>query len=140
MTTYGWNNTEYRDLPSKFERDFYKDVKTEENDGELSIHMNIPKNLINDISENTKKIAEEEIKKLVRDHLFQQPAFSWQTSSNERSFQPWVKDLVKEQLNEDRDIIIEKAAHELAASMKQSKIMREKFANQLDDILEDDLK
>lgn len=131
--------TAYGDIPSKFERDLYKDAKTEENDGELNIHMNLPKTLVFDISENTKKIAEEEIKKLVRDKLLKS-VYSWQPSVGDRPLQDWVKDLVKEQLNKDRDIIIEKAAHEFAVSMMKSKIMREKYANQLDDVLEDDLK
>ena len=137
ITMYQPNDTVYRDLSSKFECDLYKDAKTEENDGELNIHMNLPKTLVFDISENTKKIAEEEIKKLVRDRILK-PSYYWQSSDNERPFQDWVKDLVKEQLNKDREIIIEKAAHEFAVSMKKSKIMRDKFANLFDE--EDDLK
>ena len=47
----------------------------------------------------------------------------------------WVSDLVKETVAESKDLIIEKAAQELAQKMSKSKIVREKFADKLEENL-----
>lgn len=46
------------------------------------------------------------------------------------------KDLVKDILMENKDLIIEKAAHELALSMARSKTVREKFGDRLEELLD----
>ena len=48
-----------------------------------------------------------------------------------RGFQEWVKDAVKDVLNENRDAICKLAAHELAQSMNKSSKWKEKIVEEV---------
>ncbi len=96
----------------------------------ISIEMAIPNSLIRNISETAGKETIAEIKKQVESEIFKRT-----THFGESRFQDWAADIFKEFLNENKEIIIKEAAHQLADSMRRSKTVRERFR----DLLEDDM-
>lgn len=110
-----------------------------ENRNQINISMDIPADTIGHISKRAEDETVAEIKRLAKNKLLEAKYSIWSTCKDADSTDPlqdWVKDMVKELLNENKDLIIEKAAHELALSMSRSKTVREKFADQLEEIVD----
>ena len=124
-TSFGTPITNYR---SENNEKTEPEEPTEGN--KISIEMAIPNNLIRNISETAGKETIAEIKKQVESEIFKRT-----THFGESRFQDWAADIFKEFLNENKEIIIKEAAHQLADSMRRSKTVRERFR----DLLEDDM-
>ena len=125
LTSPDNTNTNYR-----FER-AEKTEREEPTEGnKISIEMAIPNSLIRNISETASKEAIAEIKKQVENEIFKRT-----THFGESKFQDWAADIFREYLNENKDLIVKEAAHQLADSMRRSKTVRERFG----DLLEDDI-
>ena len=116
-----------------------------ENRNQINILMDIPADMIGYISERAENETVAEIKRLAKNKLLEAKYsyYGYGGIRNTRKdadstdpLQDWVKDMVKELLSENKDLIIEKAAHELALSMSRSKTVREKFADQLEEIVD----
>lgn len=117
-----------------------------ENRNQISIVMDIPADMIEHISGRAENETVAEIKRLAKNKLLEaRCSYSYinggirDTRNDAVSADPlqdWVKDMVKELLNENKDLIIEKAAHELAMSMSRSKTVRDKFADRLEEIVD----
>lgn len=74
-----------------------------------------------------------ELKQYVIDELFKKELGSgWNKHGDpDRGFQEWVKDVVRDTLNENRDVICQMAAHELAQSMNKSSKWKEKIVEEV---------
>jgi len=124
-TSFGTPITDYRS-----ENDEKTECEEPTEGNKLSIEMAIPGNLIRNISDVASKETIAEIKKQVESEIFKR-----NTYYGESKFQDWTIDIFKEFLNENKEIIIKEAAHQLADSMRRSKMVRERFR----DLLEDDI-
>ena len=104
----------------------------------IAIQCDIPDDLITHISKQAEEEMIKEIKRQVKNHMLVHQSSYYYSPRDARDSDPlndWVSDLVKETVAESKDLIIEKAAHELAQSMSRSKIVRERFADKLEDNL-----
>ena len=125
-----WPSIDISKTNYRFERS-EKTEREEPTDGnKLTIEMAIPNDLIQTISKEASKEAIAEIKKQVENEIFKRTTYF-----GESKFQDWAADIFKEFLNENKEIIIKEAAHQLADSMRRSKTIRERFG----DLLEDDI-
>lgn len=110
---------------------------TEITENKLSIEMKLPDDLVSKITNAATAVAIEEIRLRVKENILQK-SNSWKhTSDEDRQLQDWVIELVKETISDNRDVIIEKAATNLADSMRRSKLVREKFGDLLEEELND---
>lgn len=106
---------------------------------QINLTMDISPDLIQFIEKKATEETVIEIKQLAKNKLLQPKGHWGRTDArNDDPLQDWAKDLVKDILMENKGIIIEKAAHELALSMARSKTVREKFSEQLEDNLNAD--
>ena len=101
----------------------------------LSIEMAIPDSLIQNISETASKEAVVGIKKQVESEIFKRTTYF-----GESKFHDWAADIFREYLNENKDLIIKEAAHQLADSMRRSKTVRERFGDLLEAEIDNNLK
>ena len=104
----------------------------------ITIQCDIPNDLITHISKQSEEEMIKEIKRQVKNHMLAHRSSYYYSPTDAKDSDPlndWVSDLVKETITESKDLIIEKAAQELAQKMSKSKIVRERFA----DILEENL-
>lgn len=108
----------------------------------ITIQCDIPNDLITHISKQSEEEMIKEIKRQVKNHMLYHRSFysfsDYPSSVDAKDSDPlndWVSDLVKETIAESKDLIIEKAAKELAQKMSKSKIVREKFADKLEENL-----
>ena len=93
------------------------------------------KELTKKIYEAALKQLSDEIKKSVKEILYKK-RYGYYTGSETRSdLQDWIVDAIKEEVHENRDLIVEMAAAKLADSMRRSKPIRDKFG----DLLEEEL-
>lgn len=129
-TSFDNTKTNYR-----FERVEKTEPEESTEGNKISIEMAIPNDLIRNISETASKEAIAEIKKQVESEIFKR-----KTYYGESKFQEWAVDIFKEFLNENKNEIIKEAAHQLAESMKRSKIVREKFGDLLEAEIDNGLK
>ena len=130
-----WTSPDNTNTNYRFER-AEKTEREEPTEGnKISIEMAIPNSLIRNISETAGKEAIAEIKKQVESEIFKRT-----THYGESRFQEWAADIFKEFLNENKEIIIKEAAHQLAESMKRSKTVREKFGDLLEAEIDNVLK
>ncbi len=118
-----------------FERAKKTELKESTDGNKLSIEMAIPDNLIRNISETAGKEIIAEIKMQVESEIFKR-----KTHYGESRFQEWAADIFKEFLNENKEIIIKEAAHQLADSMRRSKTVRERFGDLLEAEIDNNLK
>ena len=117
-----------------------------ENHNQINISMDIPADMIGHITGKAEDETVAEIKRLAKNKLLEaKHSYSYiyggirntlRDADSTDPLQDWVKDMVKELLNENKDLIIEKAAHELALSMSRSKTVRDKFADRLEEIVD----
>ena len=130
-----WTLPDNTNTNHRFER-AEKTEREEPTEGnKISIEMAIPNNLIRNISETASKEAIVEIKKQVESEIFKRTTYF-----GESKFQDWAADIFKEFLNENKEIIIKEAAHQLSDSMKRSKTVREKFGDLLEAEIDNSLK
>ena len=101
----------------------------------MSIEMAIPDSLIRNISETASKEAVAEIKKQVESEIFKRTTYF-----GESKFHDWAADIFREYLNENKDLIVKEAAHQLADSMRRSKTVRERFGDLLEAEIDNGLK
>lgn len=101
----------------------------------MSIEMAIPDSLIRNISEAASKEAIAGIKKQVESEIFKRTTYF-----GESKFHDWAADIFREYLNENKDLIVKEAAHQLADSMRRSKTVREKFGDLLEAYIDNGLK
>lgn len=109
----------------------------------LRNQINLTVDISPDLLEHIEKKATEEtvieIRKLAKNKLLRSSGyFSRNEVRDTDPLQDWAMDLVKDILMENKDLIIEKAAHEFAGSMARSKTVREKFGDRLEEMLNDD--
>ena len=117
-----------------------------ENRNQISIVMDIPNDLAEYISRKAENEAISEIKRLAKNKLLKaRCSYSYinggirdtlKDADSADPLQDWVKDMVKTFLEDNKNLIIEKAAHELALSMSRSKIVRDKFVDRLEEIVD----
>lgn len=140
-------NTSYATVTPKEKNYWEKDhnipgvQKDETTKDHISIQMDIPKELSRMICEESERAAKQEIAKLVKNHMTKEK-WTYYGSETDRTLQDWVKDMVKEELQSNREEIVKMAAHELAMSMAKSKTVRDRFGDILDGLFseEDDRK
>ena len=104
----------------------------------ITIQCDVPNDLITHISKQAEEEMIKEIKRQVKNHMLDHRSsyyFSTADANDNDPLNDWVSDLVKETIAESKDLIIEKAAQELAQKMSKSKIVREKFADKLEENL-----
>ena len=112
------------------------DKKVELHEDRLRIDMGLPNSMLRDILEQTKREVVEELKKQINKCIFEDKYSYYGTQKDK--LQEWVKDMIKEEvLAANKDLIIEKAAKELASSMSRSKVVREQFMEQFEESLEE---
>lgn len=117
-----------------------------ENRNQINISMDIPNDLVERIVNQAESSAISKIQQLVKNKILKSKySFAYiyggmhTTKPDAEDYDPlqdWVKDMVKELLEDNKDLIIEKAAHELAMSMSRSKTVREKFTDQLEETVD----
>ena len=136
-TTIPWR-TNWTMYPSNISNAQEKetDKKVELYEDRLRIDMGLPNSMLRDILEQTKREVVEDLKKQINKRIFEDK-YSYYGSQKDK-LQEWVKDMFKEEvLTANKDLIIEKAAKELASSMSRSKVVREQFMEQLEESLEE---
>lgn len=136
-TTYPVNST-WTTYPSSVSNEPKKetDKKVELYEDRLRIDMGLPNSMLRDILEQTKREVVEELKEQINKCILED-RYSYYGFQKDK-LQEWVKDMIKEEvLAANKDLIIEKAAKELASSMSRSKVVREQFMEQLEESLED---
>lgn len=104
----------------------------------ITVQCDIPNDLITHISKQAEEEMIKEIKRQVKNHMLSHRSSYYYSPTDAKDSDPlndWVSDLVKETVAESKDLIIEKAAQELAQKMSKSKIVREKFADKLEENL-----
>lgn len=112
------------------------DKKVELCEDRLQIDMALPNSMLHDILEQTKREVVEELKKQINKCILED-RYSYYGFQKDK-LQEWVKDMIEEEvLAANKDLIIEKAAKELASSMSRSKVVREQFMEQLEESLEE---
>ncbi len=112
------------------------DKKVELHEDRLRIDMGLPNSMLRDVLEQTKREVVEDLKKQINKCIFED-RYSYYGSQKDK-LQEWVKDMIKEEvLAASKDLIIEKAAKELASSMSCRKVDREQFMEQLEESLEE---
>ena len=111
--------------------------KEENKMNNITIQCDIPNELITHISKQAEEEMIKEIKRQVKNHMLahQSSYYSFADAKDRDPLNDWVSDLVKETVAESKDLIIEKAAHELSQKMSKSKIVRERFADKLEENL-----
>ena len=104
----------------------------------ITIQCDIPNDIMAQIGKKAEEEMIKEIKRQVKNHMLAHRSSYYYSQSDAKDSDPlndWVSDLVKESIAENKNLIIEKAAHELAQSMSRSKIIRERFADKLEENL-----
>lgn len=117
-----------------------------ENRNQINISMDIPNDLVERIANQAESSAISKIQQLAKNKILKSKySFAYgyggvrttkADAEDSDPLQGWVKDMVKELLEDNKDLIIEKAAHELAMSMSRSKTVRDKFADRLEEIVD----
>lgn len=88
------------------------------------------------IERQAKKELVDEFKAVAKELILKKTYMSiGYASSSPYELKEWVMEAVKEEIHNNRDLIIEMAAAKLADSMRRSKPVREKFGELLEDEL-----
>lgn len=94
------------------------------------------KELTNKIYNAALKQLVDEFKMRTKELLLKKKYYGSYGSPNcQQDLQDWIVDAIKEEIHENRDLIVEMAAAKLADSMRRSKPIRDKFGELLEEEL-----
>lgn len=120
--------------------DEVKSIEFDESSGDIEVKAKLPKNLADLIERAALREIVDEIKLLVKKKMFKRTYRSsyYGSSSGDDVLNDWVMDYIKEVIQDNKDEIIAQASKQLADHMRKSKVVREKFANMLEEEMKDE--